>query len=127
MKLHVVSPYSGTIHPDTNQEGRYRAGEEVDVPEAVAAFLLRCSPGSFATEKPKAKKVAAFDAETAALDELTAFAAAEGIDLDGISGEDDVRAAVLLALEERAKAKLESENAAGTTTNVRPQRKARAR
>lgn len=129
MKLYVVSPYTGTLNPETNEEVRYRGGQEVDVPDNIGEFLMRCSPGSFATQKPEGKKAkaVAFDPDSAALDQLVAFAATEGIDLDGANGEDDVRAAVLLALEERAKAQIETEPAAGATTNVRPQRKARAR
>lgn len=45
--LKCVADYHGTIDPEQDVQGSFRAGEEVHVDEHVAAFLLRASPGSF--------------------------------------------------------------------------------
>lgn len=112
--------------------GKYRAGDEIVVDAEAGELLLRDSPGSFSFSAPRGEKKAAgkapvFDLEGASLDELTAYAAAEGIAIEDGASEDDVRAAIALELEARAKAKLETEHTAGATTTVRPQRKARTR
>ena len=107
--------------------GKFRVGEEIVVDDEAGALLLRDSPGSFSLSEKKAAKAPALDLEGASLDELTAYAAAEGIAIEGGASEDDVRAAIALELEARAKAKLETEHAAGAATNVRPQRKAKTR
>lgn len=130
MRLYCVSRYSSGA-------GRWKAGDEVDVDDEVAEFLLRDSPGSFATAQPvEAKRKAkgepaagepTIDVEAATVEELKAFAEANGIELEAEASDEDVRAAVALALEEAAKAKVEAAKAAGTTTNVRPQRRARTR
>ena len=52
MKLLCVSNYRGTVDHLKGEEGQFRAGEEIDVSEDIAAFLQRSSPGSFVAEKP---------------------------------------------------------------------------
>lgn len=129
MKLKCVSLYR-------REDVRYEPGAIFDIRDDEGEYLLRDSPGSFElfAERPvKAKKneeppeQPAFDVGAATVEELKAFAEAEGIDLAGAEEVDDIRAAVELALEERAKAKLESEVAAGSETHLRPQRKAKSR
>lgn len=133
MRLWCVSRYQSSL-------GRFSAGEEIVIDDEPGELLLRDSPGSFSLVEPgpvkgktaKASKtkedgVIAFDVETSPVQDLKAFAEGQGIDLEGVDSEDDMRAAIALALEERAKEKVESAPAAGTRTSTRPQRRGRTR
>lgn len=135
MRLYCVAEFKGTVNPDNDAQGRYRVGEVVDVADYVGEFLMRCSADAFALDEPKAPKapkadkkaeapaVPEIDVENASIDDLKAFAEAEKIELEAGASDDDIRAAIALAIEERAaKAKLETANGAAGG-NVRPQRK----
>lgn len=137
MRLFCISRYRSSL-------GSYRDGDEIDVDDETADLLQRDSPGSFSLTAPKEKtpkpsksnankkpakepEEPTIDPAAATLDELKAFADAQGIELEDDASDEDIRAAVQLALEEHAKAKLETEQAAGTTTTTRPQRKGNSR
>lgn len=61
MKLLCVSDYRGTVDHLTGVEGAFRAGDELEVSEDIAAFLQRSSPGSFAVDPPAPAEPAAED------------------------------------------------------------------
>ena len=126
MRLWCIGRYQSSA-------GKYREGEEIVVSDEEGEFLLRDSPGSFAFEQPKAAakpkgKAAAepaFDVEAATVDEMNAFAEDQGIDLDGLETEEDIRAAIALAVE--ARGKVEEAKVGGAPALARPQRRGRAR
>lgn len=129
MRLWCVSRYQSSL-------GKFRVGEEIVCDDEKGETLLRDSPGSFSLTEPKAraakaeKSAPAFDLEKATVDELKAFAQAEGIELETDASEEDIRAAIALALEERAKAEAEAKLAKATTPaggNTRPAKKSNSR
>lgn len=131
MRLFCVGRYQSSL-------GKFRVGEEIVVDDEAGELLLRDSPGSFSFDEPKAEArprgrsekakgdgVIAFDVESSPIADVKAYAATRGIELEDNASDEDIRAAVALAIE--AMEKVESEPAAGTSTNVRPQRRSRAR
>ena len=94
MRLYCISRYRSAA-------GAWSAGQELDVTDEAAEFLLRDSPGSFSFDRPtpaaKPKRVSAPSGQPD-------------------DGEEDETAGAV-----------ETEHAAGTTTNVRPQRKGSSR
>lgn len=120
MALYCVSRYRSVL-------GEWKPGQEVDADEETQELLLRDSPGSFSREKGEREKGRKGESPgPATLEEMRAFAEANGIDLGGVESEEDVRAAIELWREAQAKV-AKAETASGTTTNTRPQRQARKR